>query len=100
QSHCDPPPIPTRRSSDLKSEPEYLTRVASRTGDRVEFIEVASVSHFYARDKLTFAATGVKDYALDMSIADLEEKLPPRQWVRIQDRKSTRLNSSHQIISY
>src|SRR4029077_18612608 len=31
-------------------QPEYLARVASRVGDRVEFIEVAQVTHFYAKD--------------------------------------------------
>ena len=67
----------------VNHEPEYLTRVASRTGDRVEFIDVRAVSHFYAQDKLTFAVTASKHYALDLSIAELEQKLPPRQWVRI-----------------
>ena len=69
---------------------EYLTRVASRAGDRVEFVEVAAVSHFYAKDKLTFAVTPAKEYALDISIAELEQKLPPRQWIRIH--RSTLLN--------
>lgn len=78
------------RSMLERREPEYLARVASRTGDRVEFIDVAHVSYFYAQDKLTFAATGTKDYALDMSIAELEQKLPPRRWVRIH--RSTLLN--------
>jgi two-component system, LytTR family, response regulator len=78
------------RSMIERREPEYLTRVASRTGDRVEFVEVSSVSHFYARDKLTFAATGSKDYALDLSIADWERKLPPKQWARIH--RATLLN--------
>ena len=73
-----------------RREPEYLSRVASRTGDRVEFIDVATVSHFYAQDKLTFAATAAKDYPLDMSIAELEEKLPPRSWIRIH--RATLLN--------
>ncbi|HEX5432402.1 MAG TPA: LytTR family DNA-binding domain-containing protein, partial [Bryobacteraceae bacterium] len=67
-----------------------MARVASRSGDRVEFIDVARVSHFYAQDKLTFAATGTKDYALEMSLADLEQKLPPRRWERIH--RSTLLN--------
>jgi two-component system, LytTR family, response regulator len=72
------------------SQPEYLARVPSRVGDRVEFVEVGSVSHFYAKDKLTFAVTPVKEYALDISIAELEEKLAPRQWIRIH--RSTLLN--------
>lgn len=71
-------------------EPEYLARVASRTGDRVEFIDVATVTHFYAQDKLTFASTGTKDYPLDISITELEQKLPPSAWIRIH--RATLLN--------
>jgi len=70
--------------------PEYLARVASRVGDRVEFVEVAQVTHFYAKDKLTFAVTAVKHHALDLSIAELEQKLSPQHWVRIH--RSTLLN--------
>jgi two-component system LytT family response regulator len=69
---------------------EYLVRVPSRIGNRVEFIDVSTVSHFYARDKLTIAVTGKKEYALDMSVADLERRLPPLQWIRIH--RSTLLN--------
>jgi len=70
--------------------PEYLTRVASRVGERVEFVEVAHVTHFYAKDKLTFAVAAGKEYALDLSIADLESRLPPDRWLRIH--RSTLLN--------
>jgi DNA-binding LytR/AlgR family response regulator len=69
---------------------EYLVRVPSRIGNRVEFIDVSTVSHFYARDKLTIAVTGKKEYTLDMSVADLERRLPPLQWIRIH--RSTLLN--------
>jgi two-component system LytT family response regulator len=71
-------------------EREYLSRVASRVGDHVEFIEVAQVSHFYAKDKLTFAVTAAKHHPLDLTIAELETKLPPNLWVRIH--RSTLLN--------
>lgn len=73
-----------------RREPEYLVRVACRTGDRVEFIDVSDVSHFYARVKLTVAATNTKEYTLDVTIAELEQRLPPRQWIRIH--RSTLLN--------
>ena len=65
------------------ANPDYLARVASRTGDRVEFVDVSQVTHFYAKDKLTFAVTSAKHYALDVSIVDLERRLPPRRWIRI-----------------
>ena len=70
--------------------PEYLARVASRVGDRVQFIDVADVTHFYARDKLTFAATAARHHAIDLSISELEQKLPPERWIRIH--RSTLLN--------
>ncbi len=66
-----------------KREPEHLTRIASRLGDRVEFIETAQVTHFYAKDKLTYAATAAKHHVVDLTIADLEEKLDPRRFIRI-----------------
>jgi len=66
-----------------RRDPEYLARVSSRIGNHVEFVDVATVSHFYAKDKLTFAATRAKHYPIDMSIAELEQKLPARAWIRI-----------------
>jgi two-component system, LytTR family, response regulator len=63
--------------------PEHLVRVPSRTGSRVDFVDLAEVTYFYAKDKLVFAATTAKHYALDLPIADLEVRLDPRQWLRI-----------------
>jgi len=71
-------------------EPDYLVRVPSRTGERVDFVDVADVTHFYAKDKLTFAATPAKHYALDVAITDLEPRLDPRHWLRIH--RSTLVN--------
>lgn len=78
------------RSRLEQHEPEYLSRVASRKGGRVEFIDVGTVTHFYAEDKLTFAVTEAKEYALDLSISELEQRLSPKQWIRIH--RSTLLN--------
>ncbi len=64
-------------------EPEHPVRLACRAGDRVEFIEIAQVTHFYAKDKLTLAVTLGKERALDLTISELEQKLPPQRWVRI-----------------
>jgi two-component system LytT family response regulator len=68
----------------------YLDRVASRTGPHVTFVDVAEVTHFYTRDRLTFAATAAKDHAIDLSLADLEQRLPPARWLRIH--RSTLVN--------
>jgi two-component system, LytTR family, response regulator len=68
-------------------------RLASRVGERVVFVDVASITHFYAKDKLTFASTSVKDYVIDNTIAELEQKLDPAQFVRIH--RSTLLNLNY-----
>lgn len=71
--------------------PEYLDRIASRLGDRLCFIDLEQVTHFFAEDKLTYAATEDKNYCVDHSIADLELKLDPKQFIRIH--RATLLNT-------
>lgn len=66
-----------------KRSRSYPTRIASRSGDRVRFIELAQVSHLFVRDKVTFAATGTGDQIVDRSLADLEQELDPAHFVRI-----------------
>lgn len=71
----------------------YPDRVASRIGERIEFIELSRVTHFFASDKLTFAATESKNYAVDYTIQELEHKLDPNQFVRIH--RATLVNVAH-----
>jgi two-component system LytT family response regulator len=71
------------RTTIGSAKPAYPSRLASRNGDRVEFIDVASITHFFARDKVTIAATPQKEYILDLSISELEQKLSAEEWVRI-----------------
>ena len=51
---------------------------------------MAEVTHFYSKDKLTFAASAGKHHIVDFTIAELEEKLHPGHWIRIH--RSTLLN--------
>ena len=69
---------------------DYPARIASRVGERVEFIDLARVTHFFAHDKLTYAATAVKNYTVDYTIQQLEQKLDPKKFLRIH--RSTMLN--------
>jgi two-component system, LytTR family, response regulator len=64
-------------------KPEYLDRIASRLGDRLWFLDLDRVTHFYAEDKLTYAASESKAHCVDQSIAELEKKLDPKKFVRI-----------------
>jgi two-component system LytT family response regulator len=60
-----------------------LERVASRVGERTTVLDVARITHFFAQDKLTFAASGGRDHVIDFTLAQLEERLDPRRFVRI-----------------
>ena len=66
-----------------ETKPEYPVRIASRLGDRLWFLDLDRVTHFYAEDKLTYAASEGKVYCVDHTIAELESKLNPRQFARI-----------------
>lgn len=66
-----------------QARPEYLERIASRLGDRLWFIDLPRVTHFYAEDKLTYAVADGKAYCVDHTIAELEEKLDPKKFIRI-----------------
>lgn len=66
-----------------EAQPRYPERIASRLGERLRFIDLATVTHFFAEDKLTYASAGGKPHCVDHSIADLEQRLDPRQFFRI-----------------
>jgi two-component system LytT family response regulator len=72
------------------SKPDYLERIASRLGDRLWFLDLAQITHFYAEDKLTFAVSEGKSCCVDYAIAELEKKLDPRKFIRIH--RSTVVN--------
>jgi two-component system LytT family response regulator len=65
-------------------------RIATRTGERIQFIDLAQITHFFAQEKLTFAAAGGKNYCVDYTISDLEQKLARKHFVRIH--RSTLVN--------
>jgi two-component system LytT family response regulator len=60
-----------------------LERIASRVGERTTVLDVARITHFYAQDKLTFAVSGGRDHVIDFTLAQLEDRLDPRRFVRI-----------------
>jgi two-component system LytT family response regulator len=60
-----------------------LDRIASKVGERTTLLEVARVTHFVARDKLTFAVVGGHDHVVDLTLSQLEERLDSRRFIRI-----------------
>jgi two-component system LytT family response regulator len=59
-----------------------LERIASRVGERTTLIDVARVTHFYSKDKLTFAASAGREHVIDFTLSELEQRLDGR-FVRI-----------------
>ena len=68
----------------------FPARLPSRLGDKIEFVEVARVTHFFANEKLTYASTPKKDFVIDTTVTQLEETLDPAKFVRIH--RSTIVN--------
>jgi DNA-binding LytR/AlgR family response regulator len=62
--------------------PRRLERIASRVGERTTLVEVARVTHFFSKDKLTFAAAAGREHVIDFTLSELEDRLD-RRFVRI-----------------
>jgi DNA-binding LytR/AlgR family response regulator len=71
----------------------WLDRIASRSGDKVEPIDLGRVTHFFSKDKLTFASTLERSHVVDMTISELEQKLDPARFIRIH--RGAILNLDH-----
>lgn len=69
-----------------------IERLASKVGDRTTLLDVARVSHFVAKDKLTFAVLGGREHIVDPTLTQLEAQLDPRRFVRIH--RSTIVNTA------
>jgi two-component system, LytTR family, response regulator len=62
---------------------QRLERIASRVGERTTVLDVARITHFFSKDKLTFAVLGGREHVIDFTLADLQARLDARRFVRI-----------------
>jgi len=60
-----------------------LERVASRVGERTTVLDVARISHFISKDKLTFAVVNGHEHVIDHTLTDLDTALDARRFTRI-----------------
>jgi len=67
----------------LKTRPAYPERIPSTIAGRTQLIDLARVSHFYASDKQTYAATPPRPVPIDATLNDLEARLDPGRFVRV-----------------
>jgi len=71
-------------AASLRSQQaDYPRRIASRVGERISFLDLNTVTHFIAHDKLTYAVVNGHRHAVDQTIVELERRLDPSRFLRI-----------------
>ena len=60
-----------------------LERIASRVGEKTTVLDVARISHFTSKDKLTFAVVNGHEHVIDHTLTELETRLDARRFARI-----------------
>ncbi len=81
------------RTLERDRKESFLTHIPVKMGDRILVFAVAEVACFCACDKYTFLVTGEKEYIIDRTLAELQERLDPERFVRIH--RSTIVNVDH-----
>jgi two-component system LytT family response regulator len=84
QQNGELPALLAKLAASLRGErPEYPRRIASRVGERISFLDLDTVTHFAAHDKLTYAVVNGRQHCVDQTIVELERRLDPARFLRI-----------------
>jgi two-component system LytT family response regulator len=78
----------------------YPRRIASRVGERISFLDLDTVTHFMAHDKLTFAIINGHRHAVDQTIVELESRLDPARFLRIHRSTLVNVDWIHEVNSW
>ena len=70
-----------RLLAQLASPP--LKRIQVKSGDRIFFIDTEEIVYFEAKDKYTFLHTAGQEHIIDLTLAELEDKLDKWKFVRV-----------------
>jgi len=63
------------------SRRDYPHRIASRVGERIFFLDLSQVTHFVARDKLTYAIVNGHSHARRSEHRRMESRLDPARFL-------------------
>ena len=80
--------------------PDYPRRSASRVGERISFLDLESVTHFVAHDKLTYAIVNGHRHVVDQTIVELERRLDPASFLRIHRAALVNVDWIHEVNSW
>lgn len=78
----------------------YPSRIASRVGERISFLDLDTVTHFLAHDKLTYAVADGRQHAVDQTIAELERRLDPARFLRVHRSALVNVEWIHEVNSW
>ena len=79
---------------------QYPRRIASRVGERISFLDLDSVTHFIAHDKLTYAIANSHRYSVDQTISELETRLDPARFLRVHRSALVNVDWIHEVNSW
>jgi two-component system LytT family response regulator len=79
---------------------DYPRRIATRVGERISFLDLDSVTHFMAHDKLTYAVVNGRQHSVDQTIAELERRLDPAKFLRIHRAALVNVDWIHEVNSW
>ncbi len=85
-----------RAALQLTSE-RRPSRIGSRPGYKVEFVDLRYVTHFFPRDRLTFTAAGPRKLVVDQTITQLAQKLDPNRFVQIHRNTIVNVDSIQEL---
>ena len=92
-----------QKLSELLAGPrqDYLKRLVVRLGQHLKVLDIDDAAYFYIDQKIVFAVS-FKDgrLPLDMSLDELEEKLDPQRFFRINRAFIISLESIDSLITY
>ena len=74
------------------------TRLLARLGDRYRIIPLQDVVWFSSQDRLTSLHTRDKEYVLDPTLNELEERLDPACFFRISRAAIVNLNAVNEVL--
>ena len=101
QQNPDLPHLLKELAETLRGErPNYPHRIASRVGERISFLDLDAVTHFIAQDKLTFAVVEGRQHSVDQTIAELERRLDPANFLRVHRSALVNVDWIHEVNSW
>lgn len=83
-----------------RTQTGYPHRIASRLGERISFLDLDEVTHFFAQDKLTFAVANGRKHVIDQTIVELEHRLDPQKFLRIHRAALVNVDWVHEVNSW